>query len=435
MSEINSPHNDRKIVGITGSFGSGSTTIAEIFRDRYKYRSLKVSDVLREEAKKQGISGLEESAPFYKKRRILQDLGNALRKKHGRGYLIQRLLTVAEKKYINESIVINSIKNPGEIDELKNHPCAYVIAVNVSRDTRWKRVQEKYQDHFIEFKEDDNRDKNEGLDHGQNVQKCVDLADIYVSNEKHRETEREKEQFRVKIDRYVKLINEPGSRKPSSLELLMNQAYHISLSSDCLKRQVGAIISIVRDKDQSILDREEDIEFREEGTQYVVASGCNAVPRNQEPCKTEYGDCFRDIEWNKCMKKITYCPKCGVELDHSNKVVDECPDSECRCDFRHELFPSKALDLCRAVHAEENAILQVSRLGGTSLEKANLYTTTFPCQLCAKKIISVGISRVIWLEPYPYEEAHKMLINSNIDLFPFEGVKAQAFYKLFRRSD
>ena len=162
MEKTISGLNNRRIVGITGSFGSGSTTIAEIFEDRYKYKLLKVSDILREEAKKQGKSGLEESEPFFKKRRILQDLGNSLRKKYGRGYLIQILLTIAEKKYKNKSIVINSIKNPGEIDEMKSHPLAYVIAVNASRDTRWKRVQEKYEDQLKQFKEDDIRDKNEG---------------------------------------------------------------------------------------------------------------------------------------------------------------------------------------------------------------------------------------------------------------------------------
>ena len=428
MGEINSSYNNRRIVGITGSFGSGSTTVAEIFRDRYKYRLLKVSDLLKKKAKKQGISGLEASAPFYKKRRILQDLGNGLRLKYGRGYLIQELLTIAEKENINESIVIDSIKNPGEIDELKNHPNTYVMAVNASEDIRWKRVQEdKYQNHLIEFKEDDRRDKNEDLDHGQNVQKCVDLADIYIYNEKHRESTKEKEQFKQKIDKYVKLIKEPGSRKPSTLELLMNNAYHISLSSNCIKRQVGAVISVPRDKDQLVPKKKESRE-------YMVASGCNAVHESEEPCEIEYEKCFRDIEWNKSLKKIGYCPGCGTKLVGSNEVVEKCCNSECRIDFRHDLFPSKALDLCRAIHAEENAILQVSRLGGISLKKANLYTTTFPCQLCAKKIISVGISRVVWLEPYPYKEAERMLKKAKVSLIQFEGVKAQAFYQLFKKS-
>jgi deoxycytidylate deaminase len=70
---------------------------------------------------------------------------------------------------------------------------------------------------------------------------------------------------------------------------------------------------------------------------------------------------------------------------------------------------TKNLDLCRAVHAEERAILQAAKYGGMSLEGSALYTTTFPCKLCAKKILETGISTVIYVEPYPKSDSFKML--------------------------
>jgi len=89
------------------------------------------------------------------------------------------------------------------------------------------------------------------------------------------------------------------------------------------------------------------------------------------------------------------------------------------------------LDVCRAVHAEEAAILQAAKLGSTSLNRTSIYTTTFPCLLCAKSIINSGIKRVIFHEPYPMKESYEML-ESRVTLKKFEGVNAWAFDRLYR---
>jgi deoxycytidylate deaminase len=134
---------------------------------------------------------------------------------------------------------------------------------------------------------------------------------------------------------------------------------------------------------------------------------------------------------------MTHCPNCGQKL--REKLGErKCSNKECKCsktkssDVREDFLLSKALDLCRALHAEENAILQISYLGGFPLKDAILYTTTFPCLLCAKKILANGIKEVVYVEPYPVEEARQMLESAGVTLTKFEGVKAQAFYKLFK---
>jgi deoxycytidylate deaminase len=91
------------------------------------------------------------------------------------------------------------------------------------------------------------------------------------------------------------------------------------------------------------------------------------------------------------------------------------------------------LEFCRAVHAEESAIIKVANLGGVSLNNATLYVTTFPCQLCAKKIVSAGIRRVVWVEAYPHGRSHEMLTAAGVELVQFSGVKARGFYRLFAR--
>ena len=59
-------------------------------------------------------------------------------------------------------------------------------------------------------------------------------------------------------------------------------------------------------------------------------------------------------------------------------------------------------ELCYAIHAEQNAIIQAAKLG-VSIEGATLYCTHQPCILCAKMIVNSGISRVVYGEGYPDE--------------------------------
>ena len=67
----------------------------------------------------------------------------------------------------------------------------------------------------------------------------------------------------------------------------------------------------------------------------------------------------------------------------------------------------KMHELCRGLHAEQNAIIQAACLG-QSIEGATLYCTTQPCIICTKMIINAGIKRVVIMEAYPDELAQEM---------------------------
>jgi len=60
-----------------------------------------------------------------------------------------------------------------------------------------------------------------------------------------------------------------------------------------------------------------------------------------------------------------------------------------------------------------------------------LYTTTYPCTLCANKIVSIGIKKVVFAEPYPMEDATKILQAGKVELSPFEGVKSSAYFRIY----
>lgn len=93
--------------------------------------------------------------------------------------------------------------------------------------------------------------------------------------------------------------------------------------------------------------------------------------------------------------------------------IKHCIDAGC---LREELgIPSgQRHELCRGLHAEQNAILQAA-LHGVSLKDAVIYTTHQPCSLCAKMIINVGIKRIYYIEPYPDELAESLLREAGIE--------------------
>jgi dCMP deaminase len=73
------------------------------------------------------------------------------------------------------------------------------------------------------------------------------------------------------------------------------------------------------------------------------------------------------------------------------------------------------LELCRALHAEQNAIIQAA-LFGVGIEGAQIYTVAKPCVTCAKMIINVGIKRIVYKEDYPDELATELLDEAGIEV-------------------
>lgn len=72
-------------------------------------------------------------------------------------------------------------------------------------------------------------------------------------------------------------------------------------------------------------------------------------------------------------------------------------------------------EVCYAVHAEQNAIIQAAKLG-VSLEGSVLYCTHQPCTICTKMIINSGISRVVYRYPYPDKFSQELFAEAGIAL-------------------
>lgn len=96
--------------------------------------------------------------------------------------------------------------------------------------------------------------------------------------------------------------------------------------------------------------------------------------------------------------------------------IPHCLDVGC---LREELgVPSgERHELCRGLHAEQNAILQAAHYG-IPVEGTDLYCTNLPCSICTKMIINAGIRRVYYMEGYADSLSRDMLRSAAIDLVP-----------------
>lgn len=360
-----------------------------------------------------------------------QDIGDKVRKKQIYAMPEKVVSNIREDEESDTAlaslpIVIDGIRNPSEMTCLRDtFPHFFVIAVFARFEIRWNRREKDYKGNMRAFRRDDERDSGEFEPAwGQKVQLCVDRSDVLISNERDFVEPIIEQELQQRVDSYIDLMREPGSRGPHPWELNMAQAYEASLMSTCCKRRVGAIVV-----------KEEATERRPRT--YVIASGYNEAPSSIRSCADRGGTnrpeyCYKDEKIKAVLKEqYEVCPKCGTRLEFPEEfdLPFTCPN--CGARLGSDFIPGRMLDLCIAVHAEEAALLQASKFGGTEVDGSTLYTTTFPCPLCAKMILYAGVERCVFAEPYPEDEAIDALKEGGVPAELFEGVKGRAYHRLF----
>ena len=79
-------------------------------------------------------------------------------------------------------------------------------------------------------------------------------------------------------------------------------------------------------------------------------------------------------------------------------------------------------EICYAVHAEQNAIIQAAKLG-VSVDNATMYVTHQPCVICAKMIINSGMKRIVYKEGYPDEFSLQIMKEAGVELIKFSDLE------------
>ncbi len=400
------------VLGLTGSFGSGCSTLAQALESNNSFVRLSLSRPVRD--KWAELNPAEAEAGTQPTRSELQDIGNQLRQQHGAEFLSHLIAQRIEEHLDKDSdakFVVDGVKNEDEVAYLRRtFPEFFLIAVLADHDSRWDRVKSVYSSKQADFDKDDERDQGEDGKSGQQVQLCVDDADIAIKNDQDRNSAPAARQALSNIiDPYLRLIAATDMRAPSRDEVSMTSAYIQARRSLCIKRIVGAVITDENGK--------------------VLSTGYNENPQPLKPCFEEFGYCFKDNEMISHLERSlhgTRCPRCGLKLPKLEQPF-RCP--ECGISLKAEYFSDRGMRWCTAIHAEERAIASA---GGRNLQGSVLYSTTFPCFNCSRQIVEAGIKHVIYVEPYPNKDGIAPLRRAGLRVELFEGVKARAFERIFR---
>jgi deoxycytidylate deaminase len=277
----------------------------------------------------------------------------------------------------------------------------------------------------------DDKEADAAKDFGQNVQDAFPLGDVFI-NAVNRPS------CKATIDRFVQAFFGNNEITPTHDEYGMYIAKSASLRSAALGRQVGAAIFSTSDD--------------------VITIGCNEVPKaGGGTYWSEDLHDQRDIiqgydpnEQRKSELLVDLLDRLMNEGHLSNSLTDLGDAySICKALLSDEslstIKESRVMDLLefgRDIHAEMSAICDAARKG-VSLLGAKLYTTTFPCHLCAKHIVAAGISKVVYMEPYPKSYARQLHTDSiqveridaadKVAFVPFIGIAPNRYRDIFEK--
>lgn len=256
------------IIGLTGKNGSGKGEVAKFLKESgFEYHSL--SDVLREELQKRKKTVTREN---------LIAVGNELRQKFGAGVLGKR---IAAKLQVDRHYVVDSIRHPSEVEELRAKDGFVLIEIVASPKTRFARIKkrgrEKDPKTFQQFLTVENREGKSRVETDQQLDKTLKLADYIIQNDGTLEA------LHQNVRKTIMEIARKKKR-PDWDEYFLEIAKVVALRSNCVKRKVAAVI--VKDK-------------------RIISTGYNGTPRGVKNCN-EGG-----------------CPRCN-DLTKSGKDLGEC---------------------------------------------------------------------------------------------------------------
>jgi dCMP deaminase len=256
------------IIGLTGKNGSGKTEVSEYLKSRgFEYHSL--SDAIREEIRKRGLQITRDA---------LIEMGNELREKFGPGILAERIL---DSLVSGQNYVIDSIRNPQEVDVLRRRKDFTLLAVEAEQATRFERSLKRGREHAArtleQFIEEESRELGSSNPAGQQLNATREKADLVLTNDGTLE------ELHRRLDMLLPPLMSRFTR-PTWDEYFMSIARVVAMRSNCMKRKVAAII--VKDM-------------------RVVSTGYNGTPRGAKNCN-EGG-----------------CPRCNG-MAASGTALDEC---------------------------------------------------------------------------------------------------------------
>lgn len=404
------------VIGLVGPVGIDLDPIIEALARRLEAVEYKAVPI-RLSAQIEKFFGVDHS-DLAEDERIekLMDAGTRLRENSERGEAVA-LLAIAEIRRLRQqelngstqgnAFILRSLKHPDEVDTLRAvYGKGFVlISAYAPRDARVSAMAEKVTrsqhgnpNHSREkaeaIVERDEQEENKDL--GQDVKDAFPLADLFLDA-------RDKKSFDPEIRRFIELIFGNLFHTPTKDEHGMYHARSAALRSADLGRQVGAAIAAPSGE--------------------LLALGCNDVPRaggglywpGDDGDSRDFQRGFDPIveerkqilsEMLARLQKAKVLAKDYSDAKSIMPLVSALTTGD-KAQFLKGARVMNLLEFGRCVHAEMAAITSAARLG-VPINGATLFTTTFPCHMCARHIVSSGIARVVYVEPYPKSRARHL---------------------------
>lgn len=415
------------VIGFVAAVGTDLDSAEKTVSDQlltfgYKVEPLRLSEIAEDEARRRRVRIVQE--PEAERIRTHMDAGDKLRQVHGDDWLAIKAIAEIHDRRMRPpaprgktAYILRSLKHPKEVETLRRvyGPGFFLISLYATEAERFEYLTTTMRCSAEDARKLIRRDLDEEEDeHGQRTRKTFALGDVFV----HRSSDK----FEQKLRDFLSLAFGYPFITPEPDEYAMFLAFAASLRSAQLGRQVGAVV------------------VSELGD--VIGTGCNDVPSGEGglywPGPADRRDHTRKYDSND-RRRDELVTDVFAKLNSASLLKRGT-----RVDVVRGALASSALheitEYGRAVHAEMEALLSCAR-NGVSVVGSTLYTTTFPCHNCAKHIAAAGVSRVVYVEPYPKSKATELHDDAiaveeaddehRVAFTPFIGVGPRRFIELF----
>lgn len=369
--------------------------------------------------------------------------------------------SIGDKKL---KIVIDSLRNSFEIMFFKERFSGfYMLAVKDIIEIRKERLEERFKGKIDKskinqlikklFELDETEYKINDFTKGEfnspDVENCIQKSDYHISNIRkqdftnHNSKKIEKVIFsqndfltrEEQLMKFIATINHPGIITPSAIERSMQIAYSAKLNSGCTSRKVGA----------AILDKNFSLK----------SIGWNDVAKGNTPCNLRNVEDFinenlkenphySEFEKGNQSEIAAFKYKSRFPNNFKNAILDYFKNFDkekmeglnCSFCFKtvHNHYEGESNQVhTRSLHAEENAMLQITKYGGSAIEFGYLFTTASPCELCSKKAYQLGINTIFYIDPYPGISIDQLLVagQNKPKVIAFNGAYGTAYSRLY----
>jgi deoxycytidylate deaminase len=424
------------VIGLVGAVGTALRPVIDVLEGRLKTFGYTTQEVrVSKDIIPEIISVSTQNNDEYSRTSSLMNAGNQAREKTGDNSILALGVAAkisstrssdenSAKHRPRQAYIINSLKHPEEVARLREiYPEGFcLVGVYSDEKRRHDYLTGNMRMSPEQANELMNRDEDEHLPHGQRTSDTFHLSDFFVR------VEEDHDKLQYGLWRILNILFGHPYETPTFDEYAMFMAFSAALRSADLSRQVGAVIA--RNNE-------------------IIGTGANDCPK--------YGGGLYWPEYDSNTHLIQDTPdgRDYKRQEDSNKIeqqkiiddildrIDEHVVNGEKEKLREVLQKSRIADITeygRMVHAEMEALLSCAR-SSMSTRAATLYCTTFPCHNCAKHIVAAGITRVVYVEPYPKSKAaefHSDSIrlgfsekNNTVHFEPFVGVGPRRFFDLF----